>query len=206
VPGVVEVVPGRGHDIPAHDDCRACHENGSTPVLGFTALQLSDDRDPGAPHSERLYAAMVTLRTLLEDGWLASADPVLQGPPPRIPGDPDTRAALGYLTANCGHCHNERSPVATVRFPLRAPAFATGRHAETIVADLRARSTTWDLSGRPAGTSSMITPGAPDLSVLFVRMRSRRPSSQMPPLGTVVADREGLELISRWISSMTHGH
>jgi len=35
-----------------NDDCRACHEGRTTPVLGFSALQLSPDRDPNAPHAQ----------------------------------------------------------------------------------------------------------------------------------------------------------
>ncbi|HEY5551293.1 MAG TPA: hypothetical protein VIK52_05365, partial [Opitutaceae bacterium] len=46
------------------------------------------------------------------------------------------------------------------------------------------------------------TPGAPDLSALLVRMRSRRPSSQMPPLGTVLPDREAIELVSGWVEEL----
>jgi hypothetical protein len=70
------------------------------------------------------------------------------------------------------------------------------------MARLLARVTTWDLPGREPGISSMIVPGSPDLSVLLVRMRSRRPSTQMPPLGTVVPDHDALELLSSWIASM----
>ena len=33
-------------------DCRACHEGAAVPVLGFSALQLSSDRDPLAPHAD----------------------------------------------------------------------------------------------------------------------------------------------------------
>jgi len=35
-----------------------------------------------------------------------------------------------------------------------------------------------------------------------VRMRSRRPSSQMPPLGTTVADGDAIELVSAWIDAL----
>ena len=202
VPAVVEVASGKRHDVPARTDCRTCHENGGSPALGFTALQLSDDRDPAAPHGEPLQAGTVTLRTLLAETLLEPADPALRQHAPRIAGDPRSRAALGYLTGNCGHCHNERSAVATVRFPLRVPVFARPAQTDDIVAQLLARVTTWDLPGRVPGTSAMIEPGVPDLSVLLARMRSRRPSSQMPPLGTVVADREALELMTAWIAAM----
>ena len=202
VPAVAEVAPGKRHDIPGREDCRACHENGATPALGFTALQLSDDRDPGAPHAEPLQPGMMTLRTLITERLLEPAAPVLMHHAPRIGGDARTRAALGYLTANCGHCHNEQSPVATVRFPLRLSGDGGVPQTNDVVARLLARVTTWDLPGREPGQSSTIVAGAPDLSVLLVRMRSRRPSTQMPPLGTVVPDREAVELISGWIASM----
>jgi hypothetical protein len=205
VPAVAEVAPGKRHDIPGREDCRACHENGQTPALGFTALQLSDDRDPAAPHAEALQPGMLTLRTLMTEQLFepgSQLSPAHAPQAPRIAGDPQTRAALGYLTGNCGHCHNEQSPVATVRFPLRATGFFDAAQTGDVVGRLLARVTDWDLPGREPGTSSMITPGAPDLSVLLVRMRSRRPSTQMPPLGTVLPDREAVELIATWIASM----
>ncbi len=45
--------PRGSYAIPAEPDCRACHEGAAAPVLGFSALQLSSDRDPLAPHAER---------------------------------------------------------------------------------------------------------------------------------------------------------
>ena len=90
----------------------------------------------------------------------------------------------------------------TAFFPLRATGFASRAQTNDLVARLLARVTDWDLPGREPGSSSMITPGAPDLSVLLVRMRSRRPSTQMPPLGTVVPDRDAIELIANWITSL----
>ena len=199
---VAEVAPGKWHGIPARDDCRACHENGVTPVLGFSALQLSPDRDPAAPHAEALQPGMLTVPTLIEGGLLDRPDPRLSAAPARIPGDPRTRAALGYLTANCGHCHNEQSAATTVRFPLKMPAYATPAQVDAIVQTLRARTTRWDLPHAAPGTTSVISTAGSDFSALFARMRSRRPSSQMPPLGTVVPDRDALALVSAWIDDM----
>ena len=47
----------------------------------------------------------------------------------------------------------------------------------------------------------MLDPGAPDHSALLARMRSRRPSSQMPPLGTVVSDQEAIDALTLWIQT-----
>ena len=197
-----EIQPGKWHVVPSREDCRACHEGGATTVLGFSALQLSDDRDPAAPHAEPPQAGMLTLRTLVEEDLLSPVHPDLLARAPRIPGDPLTRASLGYLSANCGHCHNEQSSVATVRYPLLMPAYATQAHVAASVETLRTRPTKWDVPHTAPGTSSLLVPGAPDRSALFVRMRSRRASSQMPPLGTVVADRRALDLLHTWIAEM----
>jgi hypothetical protein len=48
----------------------------------------------------------------------------------------------------------------------------------------------------------VLAPGDAAGSVLVARMRSRDPRVQMPPLGTRVADRDGLALIERWIDSL----
>ena len=56
-------------------------------------------------------------------------------------------------------------------------------------------------SGRADGTL-LIDTTSPDQSALLLRMRSRRPSSQMPPLGTVVQDQQAIDAIRAWISSL----
>jgi hypothetical protein len=54
IKGVVEVALGKRHSILSIVGCRTCHENGRVQILGFTALLLSPDRDPLAPHAEPL--------------------------------------------------------------------------------------------------------------------------------------------------------
>ena len=48
----VSAAPGGRYVVPSRNDCLACHEGPPVPVLGFSALQLSPDRDPLAPHAE----------------------------------------------------------------------------------------------------------------------------------------------------------
>jgi hypothetical protein len=38
---------------------------------------------------------------------------------------------------------------------------------------------------------------------MLARMRSRRPSSQMPPLGTVVRDDEAVAAVQKWIETQS---
>jgi hypothetical protein len=202
VSAVAELVPGTRHRIPSVDDCRACHENGRSPVLGFTALQLSTDRDPAAPHAEPLAPGMLTLSTLVDERAFDPPRAEFTSRPPRIPGDQLTRAALGYLSANCGMCHHEQGAVATVPYPLKMPAYATDSQVQAAVHSLLRPTTQWEIPGLPRGASLFVTPGVPDRSALVARMRSRRPSSQMPPLGTVLPDHDAIELMSEWIRSL----
>ena len=46
----------------------------------------------------------------------------------------------------------------------------------------------------------MLDRAASDVSAMLARMRSRRPFSQMPPLGTVLRDQEALNAIEKWMA------
>jgi hypothetical protein len=202
LPGVAEVAPGRRHSIPSRLDCRACHDSARTEILGFNALQLSTDRDPNAIHGEPLRPGMVTLRTLVDEQVLRPQRADLLTDPPRIPADnPRTRAVLGYLSANCGACHNAESSItSSVGMRLKQPARQPDRHMNAALATIVGRPATWTMPGAAHGASELVVPGAPGLSALVYRMKSRRPSSQMPPLGTVVSDDKAVELVTRWIN------
>jgi hypothetical protein len=210
IPNVAEIAPGKRHTIPGIADCRACHDSARTEVLGFDALQLSDDRDPNAPHAEPLAPAMLTLRTLTEEGLLVPKRSELVSTPPRVPaGSPEARAALGYLSANCGHCHNRESSIASLGLILKQGS-GIGDPGSGDPACTPAITTTagkrghWVVPSAPEA-SRIINPGHPDSSALIRRMASRRPSSQMPPLGSVVVDRAAVDLLTRWVQSDPQG-
>lgn len=195
VPDVVEVAPGRFHSIPSRSDCVACHRGGKGESLGFDALQLSDDRDPLAPHAEPLKPGMVTLSTLVEEGRLTPDRREWVAHPPRIEAQtPRERAALGYLAANCGACHNSRGPLARLGLVLAHEPGAAALRSTVDVAGAYA------VPGVAPELSRRIAPGAPERSTLVHRMKSRRPMSQMPPLGSVVPDAEAIELVRGWIA------
>lgn len=200
-PAGVRDIAARGardgkYAIPAENDCRACHEGAPVPVLGFSALQLSQDRDAHAPHAEP--AARENLRTLAAKGVLRNLPPALLQRPPRIAAtDARERAALGYLHGNCGHCHNDDGPLAVfeLNFSQRvnaAPDAALRTFLE-VPSQLRA-------AGAPAGTPRLSRGNFPG-SAIAARMRSRDPLQQMPPLGTTVVDAEALALLAEWAGS-----
>ena len=192
---------GVHHSIPSRIDCRACHEAGAAPVLGFSALQLSPERDPNAPHAEPLPPGAVDLRTLVERGLLRGLPPQYLQTPPKIDAPtPTARAALGYLHANCGICHNSAGPMASLgmllNYPLARPA---GQPAPAL----------WTTAGQPSqfrltdaldvDAFQRISPGDPDGSVLIGRVSSRQPVLQMPPLGTKLVDEQAVELLRHWV-------
>jgi cytochrome c553 len=200
VPGAMEIAPGRQHNVPSRGDCAACHGEARRP-LGVNPLQLSSDRDPNAIHGEPLTPHMVTLQTLLDEQLLTGADAALRTNPPRIAArDPATRTVLGYFSANCGACHNGDGQITA-----QLPSFHYDDilNGEAIVAQLIGRPSRWQAPGRSEGTL-LIDPALPQASAVLLRMRSRRPSSQMPPLGTVLPDQEAVQAIERWIADLTH--
>ncbi len=196
VQGAMEIAPGRQHNVPSRGDCAACHGEARRP-LGVNPLQLSHDRDPNAIHGEPLTSDMVTLQTLLDEQLLTGADAALRTNPPRIAArDPETRTVLGYLSANCGACHNGDGQITAQLPSFHAEDVLNG---EAIVAQLIGRPSRWQAPGRSEDTL-LIDPALPAASAVLLRMRSRRPSSQMPPLGTVVPDQKAVQAIERWIT------
>lgn len=195
-----EVAPGVRHAIPSRFDCRICHDGRPVPVLGFSALQLSPDRDPHAPHAEKPGPADVDLRVLVERGLVRGLPPALLESPPRIAALTKTaRAALGYLYGNCAMCHNARSSLADLGFSLDYSAGHARREPDA-VATAAGRASRFLVPGAPAEHSERVRKGDPDLSAIAVRIASRQPAQQMPPLGTQVVDEEALRLVRKWIA------
>ncbi|MBX3703614.1 MAG: hypothetical protein KF822_07565 [Steroidobacteraceae bacterium] len=197
---IVTLADGTRYRIPSQDDCRACHEGGAAPVLGFNALQLSPDRDPLAPHAEPPRPGDLDLRALAASGKLAAFPRELIETPPRIVAPtPAGRAALGYLHANCGHCHADpKFTNGAVPVELQLAIDPTDpRSAEGVLQTLLTSESRY----RPAGAADarLIVPGNAQAGTLPARMRSRDPRIQMPPLGTAKPDLTAIALIARWI-------
>lgn len=203
IPGMLSRdAPGGRYDIPARFDCTACHEGAASPVLGFSALQLSSDRDPGAIHATPLRANELDLRDLVARGLIRNLSPALLERPPVIAAASATaRAALGYLHGNCGHCHNDNGSPAPVGLVLAHSVTDAAASTERVL------RSSLNVEGRyrpSAGTGAqpIIKPARPEQSVLPQRMRSRHAATQMPPLGTRTVDMEGVALIESWISQL----
>lgn len=173
-------VLGTEHDVPAAWRCASCHGGEPGRVLGFSAVQL----------------APTLLAELAATGRLA---PAPSGSEPLREASPSARRALGYLHANCGHCHSE-SGVAFRDVELRLRLDFDTPTAEASAA-YRA-SVGSGMQRRGDGPALRIAPGVPDESGLVARMRSRSPSSTMPPLGSEHTDEAGVLALTEWIASL----
>ncbi len=207
IPNVAEVAPGKRHSIPSITECRSCHDSARTEILGFDTLNLSDDRDPNAPHAEALTPEMLTLRTLTEENLISPKRTALVSRPPRIKAtSPQARASLGYLSTNCGSCHNRESSIASLGLILKHTVPEAGSRKSGAGQCTAALATTvgkrghWVVPEAPE-ESRIINPSHPESSALIRRVKSRRPSSQMPPLGTVLVDRQAVDLLTSWVQS-----
>jgi hypothetical protein len=174
------------HDAPSQKDCRVCHRGDVGRVLGFSAVQLA--RSSSGPTLSDLDA-----RGLLSPAAGAASDY-------RAPGDADAAAALGYLHANCGHCHNKngiawRDTQMDLRLRVGEHDLATSTVYRSVVGVMIQY---W----RGGAVTSRVTPGDPDASALVARMQIRGSDDQMPPLATKVVDPTGLDLLRRWITSL----
>lgn len=181
-PHGVENTSGTTLDVPAAGECIACHGGRRSFVLGFSALQLSSPAQNGA-----LDLAQLTAAGLLSD-------------PPDIafavPGTDTERAALGYLHANCGHCHNQhRPPRGTARCfdPEKALDFQ-------LRTDQLARPE--DTPTYRSAVGVVIEPGDPRTSRLFQLVSARGMFQQMPPLGTERVDAPAVSMLRLWIERM----
>lgn len=186
----VQNVNGSTHDAPSQKDCGACHRGDAGRVLGLSAIQLSRARGTGEGPALADLAAM----------GLLSAPTESPEPGYVVPGDAQTAAALGYLHANCGHCHNlhgtswpDTQMVLRLRVAERDPA-TSELYKSTVGTALQY----W----RGGAITLRVTPGAPDTSALVARMNTRGTKDQMPSLATETPDPDGLALVRAWIGAL----
>ena len=116
------------------------------------------------------------------------------------PGAEAEAAALGYLHANCGHCHNQNgSARPDTNMILRL------RSTDATVEDTDAFKTTVGVRTQyfndPERTMR-ISAGNPDASAVFFRMTQRGSNRQMPPIATEHVDETGVALLRTWIESL----
>ncbi len=190
-----ENAKGTEHDVPGRAACETCHGGMWDRVLGFTALQLSHPAQPG----------FMTLDELV-------ARELVSVPPPApidLPGTPEQADALGYLHANCGHCHNPNSKQANLGMELWQKSGQLGSVEETTAyltnVGLDTQSSQKPLDEPPV----RVVPGDPEQSAVYWRMVQPpvfpgmpEGGVHMPLIGTEITDDLGVQLVEDWILSL----
>ncbi len=205
VPEGVTNADGTMHDIPSHVMCTSCHENlAPTRVLGFGALQLDEAAQNAG---DVTLASLVTADALTTPPAAGSGSGSGSGYAPFFPIEAtgDTLAALGYLHANCGHCHNPTSSYyAQTKMSFRLEVASVGDTAMT-PAYLSAvgHVTTMLVNGH----NTIVDPGLPDMSVMIDRFEATMSEAgyvtlHMPELGTKTIDPTGDTTLRAWITSI----
>ena len=196
------LAPGVKHDIPSVSQCANCHNKGGDKVLGFDELQLSDDKDPLALHIEEVNERdlpLTTLRYLVDRGLVKSPNPEWLTNAPRIHSKTDLgRAAMGYMHANCGHCHNPNGRAAMTRQYLRHSMQATDEHTEpAYLTTVNQPTRSFQIPG--ISKTFRILPAEPDLSAVHYRLDR----GSMPSVGKKIIDRDAVEQIGNWIKTIS---
>ncbi len=197
VPSGVNNANGTMHDIPPLYQCHGCHDNFvPTRVLGFGAIQL-DWANPDASELD--------LDDLIAQGLLTTNPPGATAPHYPLPTDAANASAapaLGYLHANCGHCHNPTSTVYTnvgVTLVLRMDV----AHLAAVT-DTPAYTTTIgkmvSASPAPNGDTTIIVAGDPSHSVLIDRFEATNIAYRMPALGSEMEDTAADTVLRDWIT------
>ena len=210
-----DVFPTSCHVVPRQNQCNECHGGETHNVLGFSAVQLSHD-GPG-----------LTLTQLAEEGLLTVPPP--PGVTFPVPGTAVERAAIGYLHANCAHCHAPNASQ-NVCFSLTNPGGAGGMQARVMPGDDEVEDTQifrfavdqplryWigGIEGNHTDTTTgelitrRIEPGDAERSAVWYRMSVREfgqllpfnDHQQMPTTGTNEVDEVGLGAVETWINSL----
>ena len=175
--------------FPSRSECTICHQHKSGFALAFNTPQLDRLGPDGRSHQ---------LASWIEAGLLEDNKPLRdrRGNPMPNPHDPATGSleerARVYLDVNCAHCHREAGLGGRSSFQLMA-------HLTLEECGLVNAAPAVGLLGIP--DAKVVAPGHPERSELLGRMNRRGPA-RMPLLGSMVIDREGVELIREWIEAM----
>jgi hypothetical protein len=113
---------------------------------------------------------------------------------------PAVEPALGYLHANCAHCHNPHGGAwsdTDLHLALDVDGGATAIYDSTVGREVTVTPTVAD------APRVRVVPGRPEESLVVARMRVRGIRRPMPPLGTERVHGEGLELVRRWVRELS---
>lgn len=178
---------GTDHDVPEQTACIQCHRGEPSAVLGFSAVQLSRSGMIDEVADAKLLSVKPERRFL-------------------IPGNEIQSVAIGYMNANCGHCHSAEGIADVMRLRF-LPSEADGPLEETELYKTTIRRQITDWKVHPDDLQQRVIPGDPEHSALLYRMLQRGtepPASDdaMPPIATEQVHSEGVAAVEAWIATL----
>jgi hypothetical protein len=210
---------------PAEDSCGRCHSESAGYVMGLRTAQIngdavipelrsveapsdaatieldgSIDASPHAPIEHPALEAGATNQLVLwSDRGLfdVSIDPAEVDEYPRLAPIDDESALIehrirSYWDSNCSMCHNPASPPGTWDARIGTPLADQG----LLWAEPK--------DGPREDGVLLVTPGDPELSLMYLRVNSAEPGVRMPPLLRNRVDEQYVALLERWIVSLVH--
>lgn len=177
-------------EVPSSAECLACH----TPAAGSTlALETGQlNRAFRYPSTGRLANQLSTLHEIVYfAGGALGEDPDSYVAYPDSSSDDLEGRARAYLHSNCSHCH--RPGAGRTNMDLRY---------STPFADTETCGVTPSLGGLGVEDPALVAPGSAARSIIWQRMSRRGDEAQMPPLGSVLVDEGGAELLGDWIDGL----
>jgi glucose/arabinose dehydrogenase len=178
----------RDHFYPSGDQCMACHNASAQYVLGASTRQWNRLLTAADATSQN-QLVLASQRGLL-DTTIAPEQPAGWK---RLVAIDDTSATLqdrmrSYLDANCSQCHR---PGNVVQVAIDA-RYDTPFEKQGLVGAL----VRWPRS--PKSHQRIVLPGDPKASRLHFRLSN----GTMPPLGSLIRNREAIDLVREWIAGL----
>lgn len=185
----------RTHVVPNTNECRDCHGTMERlDTLGGNTRMLNRPQPDGAPNQIDLLDELGLFDRTPEP---AIARETLSAPFGDAPVEDRARA---YMDSNCGSCHR----------PGRGEASQSGFYLDFAHTDSQDNPpVTWGVckvptsaGGATCGLTHDVVPGDPDRSILICRIESDNAKIMMPPLGRLLVDDQGVELLRTWIAGL----
>jgi hypothetical protein len=210
---------------PAQNSCGQCHSAAAGYVMGLRTAQINGDAvlpnltgmeapaalpdfDPSgsisasgpAPRERATIEPGATNQLVLwSDRGLFDVpiDPAELDEFPRLAPLDDESVLMehrirSYWDSNCSMCHNPASPPGTWDARIGTPLADQGLVGATPKA------------GPHSDGVLLVTPGDPELSLMYLRVNSTEPGVRMPPILRNRVDQTYVALLERWIVSLVH--
>jgi uncharacterized repeat protein (TIGR03806 family) len=183
-------VDGQNYTLPGRNDCLFCHSEAAGRTLGLEIRQLN--RQWSYVETGRMANQLTTFEAI---GLLRHALPASPENLPALVPLGDHQAsfsdrARSYLHTNCSSCHRPGGPgrgPADMRFqPLQ----------EMNICDVHP-----EVDDLGIADARLLAPGAPERSIIAVRLGQVSPLA-MPPIGKNVVDVDATAVVEEWIAGL----